>query len=74
MLAFIVTVQVLPVTLQLEPVQPAKDEPAAGVAVNVTTVPLANDDVHVAPQLMPAGLLVTVPEPAPALPTLKVNS
>ena len=62
--AFSATVQV-PVPEQPPPVQPAKVEPAAGVAVRVTAVPPANAAEHVAPQEMPAGLLVTVPVPAP---------
>jgi hypothetical protein len=40
-------------------------EPAAGVAVNTIEVPLAKPAEHVAPQLIPAGLLVTVPVPFP---------
>jgi len=69
--AFTVTLQV-PVPVQL-PLQPLKDEPAAGVAVSVTPVPLANAAEHVTPQLMPAGELVTVPVPAPAVLTLSVK-
>jgi len=57
--AFIVTEHV-PVPVQA-PLQPVKAEPAAAVAVSVT-VPL-NDAEQVVPQLIPAGLLVTVPEP-----------
>ena len=63
--ALIVTVQV-PVPEQPPPLQPVNVEPAAGVAVSVTAVPLANAAAHVAPQAMPAGALVTVPGPAPA--------
>ena len=44
---------------------PVNVDPAAGVAVNVITVPLAKPAEHVAPQLIPAGLLVTVPVPFP---------
>ena len=62
--ALSVTVQV-PVPEQLPPLQPVKVEPAAGAAVKVTAVPLANAAEHVAPQEMPAGALVTVPVPAP---------
>jgi hypothetical protein len=62
--AFIVTVQV-PVPEQPPPVQPVNVAPAEGVAVSVTALPLLNVAEHVAPQLMPAGALVTVPEPAP---------
>jgi len=47
--------------------QPAKVDPVTGVAVRVTAVPDVTDSVHVAPQLIPAGELVTVPEPEPAL-------
>jgi len=63
--ALIVTVHV-PVPVQ-PPLQPANVEPAAGVAVNVTAVPLANAAEQVAPHEMPVGALVTVPVPAPAL-------
>jgi CheY-like chemotaxis protein len=48
------------------PLQPAKLDPLPGLSVKVTTVPLAKFAVQVAPQLMPAGLLVTVPVPVPA--------
>ena len=48
------------------PDQPLKIEFAFGLAVSVTDVPLANVVVHVDPQLIPAGLLVTVPPPVPA--------
>src|SRR2546428_8271722 len=57
----------VPVPLQPPPLQPEKVEPAAGVAVNVTAVPPAKLAEPVAPQLMPAGALVTVPLPMPAL-------
>ena len=53
--------------------QPVKVEPVAGAAVNVTCVPLANGAAHVAPQLIPAGALVTVPVPVPALVTVSVS-
>src|SRR5213076_214342 len=59
-----VTVQA-PVPEQLPPLQPVKVEPAAGVAVSVTAVPLVKLAEQVAPQLMPAGELVTVPLPVP---------
>jgi len=45
------------------PDQPAKAWLAPGVAVRVTLVPEAYDSVQSAPQLMPAGTLVIVPEP-----------
>jgi len=70
--ALIVTVHVL-VPVQPPPLQPVNVEPAAAVAVSVTTEPVANDAEHVAPHEMPAGLLVIVPAPAPDLDTVKVE-
>jgi hypothetical protein len=61
--AFIVTLQE-PVPLHA-PLQPAKVEPVAGVAARVTTLPCAKLALQVAPQLKPAGALVTVPLPVP---------
>lgn len=54
------------------PVQPLPDhpsnvEPVLGEAVNVTFSPALKPALQVAPQLMPAGLEVTVPAPLPAL-------
>jgi len=45
------------------PDQPVKIAPAAGVAVSVTLVPVLNVAEHVAPQMIPAGALLTVPLP-----------
>ena len=70
--ALIVTAQV-PVPEQPPPLQPVNVEPAAGVAVKVTAVPLAKAAEQVAPQAMPAGALVTVPVPAPVLLTVRVK-
>jgi len=70
--AFTVTVQE-PVPVQPPPLQPLKVEPAAAAAVRVTDVPFANEAEQVAPHEMPAGELVTVPLPAPALLTVKVE-
>ena len=64
-MAFMVTVPVV----QPEPDQPAKVEPAAGVAVKMTEVPLLKAAEQVLPQFMPAGLLVTNPSPVPLLVT-----
>jgi hypothetical protein len=69
--AFMVTVHVVPVPVQPPPLQPVNVEPAAGVAVRVTAVPLENAAEQVEPQSMPVGALLTVPAPAPAL--LKVS-
>jgi len=55
------------------PDQPANRDPAAGVAVRVTTAPLAKVVAQVAPQAMPAGLDVTVPLPVPALVTVNAK-
>jgi hypothetical protein len=52
------------------PAQFAKTLPAAGVAERVTDVPTGNDVRHTVPQVMPAGLDVTVPDPEPALATV----
>ena len=60
--ALIVTVQ-LPVPLQAPP-QADRLEPRPGVAVSVTIVPEAKFALQLLPeQLIPAGLLVTVPLP-----------
>jgi len=60
----IVNVQV-PVPSQGPAPQPVKVDPSEAVAVNTTVVPLAKLNEHVAPQLMPAGVLLTVPVPFP---------
>lgn len=67
----IVTVQV-PVPPQAPP-QPVKSELAPGLAVRVTTVPSAKVAAQVAGQLIPAGELVTVPLPVPAVVTVSVK-
>jgi hypothetical protein len=64
-LAVMVNVQV-PVPSQSAPPHPANVELAFGAAVSVTAVPLAKFAEHVVGQLIPAGLLVTVPAPVPA--------
>lgn len=51
------------------PPHPAKLEPTAGAGVSVTLEPEVKLAVHVAPQLMPAGVLETSPVPVPALVT-----
>jgi len=66
--AVMVTLQV-PVPEQA-PLQPAKVEPAAAVAVRVTGVPLAKLALQVLGQLMPLGLLLTEPDPVPVSVTL----
>ena len=59
-----------PVPVQA-PDQPAKFQLAPGVAVRVTLVPEVYASVQSAPQLMPAGELVTVP--VPEMETVRAN-
>ena len=47
------------------PVHPVKVEPPPGVAVSVTAVPAVKLALHVGPQFIPAGVLVTVTVPVP---------
>ena len=63
-LALSVTLQVGVVPLQV-PVHPAKIEFAPAVSVRVTWVPLAKLALQDWPHVMPAGLLLIVPAPAP---------
>ena len=70
--AVIETVQVAVVPAQA-PLQPAKRALAAGVAVKLTMVLLVNEVEQIPPQSMPAGELVTVPLPVPALVTVSEN-
>src|SRR5262245_45020463 len=67
------TVVQVPVPLHPPPLQPSKIEPAAAAAVSVTELPVGNEALQVFPQLMPAGLLVTVPAPPPAFVTVRVE-
>jgi hypothetical protein len=57
------------------PVQPANTALPTTRALSVTTAPLSKALLQAVPQLMPAGLLVTVPFEAsvPLLATLSVN-
>src|SRR5271170_1094459 len=59
--ALMVTTQ-LPAPLHA-PLQPPKTQPLAGVSLRVTCVPLAKLALQVDPQLIPDGVLVTVPLP-----------
>ena len=63
----------VPVPVQPAPLHPANVDPLAAAAVSTTTCPLVKLAEHVAPQLIPAGLLVTVPVPVPALVTVRVS-
>jgi len=69
--ASIVRAQVL-VPEHPPPDQPVKVEPETGAAVRVTDVPELKLAEQVEPQLMPLGLLVTMPEPVPVLETERV--
>ena len=51
------------------PPQPVNVKPAAGVSASVTSAPCAKDAEQVDGQLIPTGLLLTVPEPV----TVTVN-
>src|SRR3954467_8488069 len=55
------------------PDQPVNEDPSAAVAVNVTFVPTSYAALQVAPQLIPAGALVTPPEPLPVFDTVSVG-
>ena len=71
--ALIVTVQV-PAPVQPAPLQPANTEAAeVGLALRVTLVFCRYVAEQVAPQLIPTGELVTVPEPLPVLPTVRAK-
>jgi hypothetical protein len=70
--ALMVTVQV-PVPEQPPPLQPVNVAVEEGTAVKVTSVPLLYDAEQVAPQLIPAGELVTVPGPKPDRSAVSTN-
>jgi len=55
------------------PVHPAKPEFVPGTSVRVTDVPELKLALHVGGQLMPVGLLDTVPVPLPARLTVSVG-
>lgn len=57
-----VTVHV-PVVLVHAPVHPEKTDPALGVAVRVTDVPLMTVAAQVVPQLIGPPVMVPVPDP-----------
>src|SRR5947207_3231452 len=68
LVAVTATVHRAPATVS-HPRQPENVEVEAGFAVNTTLVPVANRAEQTEPQSIPAGALVTVPEPRPALTT-----
>ena len=71
--AAVIVVVHVPAPVQPPPLQPANVEPAAGVAVKVTAVPLANTAEQVVPHETPAGELEIAPVPAPAFVTASVK-
>ena len=71
-LALRVRVQVRLVPVQA-PLQPVKLEPDAGVAVKVILEPVLKLALQVAPQLIPLGLLLTLPFPEMLTPKLLVG-
>src|SRR5437870_11907142 len=62
-----------PVPLHPAPRQLSNVESLAATAVSVTLGLELNGALHVLPQVIPAGLEVTVPLPAPALLTVRGN-
>jgi hypothetical protein len=77
--AAVTVVEVVSVTgqgsapLQPPPLKSRSTEPGAGVPVRVTVEPARKSPVQVGPQSIPAGELVTVPLPDPALATVSVS-
>jgi len=63
----------VPVPVQPPPLQPVNVEPALGAAVRTTDWPKSYEEEHVAPQVMPAGVELTVPAPVPAFATVTAN-
>ena len=55
-----------PVPLHPPPLQPVNNDAPVAAAVRLTELPAVKLARQVAPQLIPAGVLVTVPVPAPA--------
>ena len=66
---FIVTWHV-PVPLHVAPLQPVKLLPPFAVALSVTVAPTGNSAEHVGGQLIPAGVLVSTPNPVPLVVTV----
>jgi hypothetical protein len=53
------------------PLQPLKTDVAVGFAVSANAVPYGNPALHVVPQPIPPGELVTVPRPFPFFPMVR---
>jgi hypothetical protein len=67
-----VTWQVVALPEHPPPDHPVNVDPEAGLSLNVTTAPEAKPAEQVAPQSIPDGLLVTVPDPVPDFVTVRV--
>ena len=67
----LVVMVTLPSPQSASPDQPLKRDPVSALAVKVTTVLGGYGSVQSIPQLIPAGLLVTVPAPVPVLVTIR---
>ena len=65
-----VRLQLAPLT-ESHPTHPAKANGELVAAVNTIAVPALKLVLHVGPQLIPAGVLVTTPDPFPALDTVR---
>jgi len=70
LLAALIVTEQAPVPEQAPP-HPAKTDPAAGVAVSFTEVPVGKSELHVWPQLIPEGVLETFPAPDPEIVTAR---
>src|SRR5215831_7415717 len=63
----------VPVPAQPPPLHPANVEPLAAEADRVTRTPLGYVSVQSVPQLIPVGVLLTVPFPVPVTLTARVS-
>src|SRR4051812_209908 len=61
-----------PVPAHPPPLHPANAHPLAGCACSVSDVPLGKSNEHTDPHAIPAGTLVTVPEPVTPTVTVKL--
>ena len=66
LVSFMVTLQVVPMT-ESHPLQPKKIESLAAAGVRVTLMPELKLALQFVPQLIPSGMLVTIPVPVPDL-------
>ncbi len=63
----------VPMPEQPSPFHPSNVEPRIGTAVSVTELPGEKSAAQILPQSIPAGVLVTLPEPLPGDVTVKGN-